>query len=100
MEEKILKVINHYGVNHQQRKFAEETFELQEVITAHELSASSEYDMSLAEFIGLKEHIAEEIADCMFLLEQFKCYYGITSEEITDIFWKKVDRTLERMEMR
>ena len=32
------------------------------------------------------------------MLEQFKLYYGITSEEITKIFWSKVDRQLGRIE--
>lgn len=32
MKEKLLKIINHYGVNNQQRKLAEEHFELQEAI--------------------------------------------------------------------
>jgi hypothetical protein len=34
----------------------------------------------------------------MLLLEQFKIYYGITSEEITNLFWSKVARTLKRIE--
>ena len=45
-----------------------------------------------------KEHIIEELADVMLLLEQFKLHYDITSEEITNIFWNKVARTLERIE--
>lgn len=32
----ILKIINYYGVNAQQRQFAEEVFELQEAITKRE----------------------------------------------------------------
>ena len=46
------------------------------------------------EFIN---HIAEEIADVMVMLEQFKLHYGISSEEVTKIFWEKVDRQLERI---
>lgn len=90
MEEKLLKIINHHGINTQQRKLAEEIFELQEAIT--------EYEVMAYECGPSTEYIKEELADVMVLLEQFKLYYGITSEEITDIFWKKVDRTLERME--
>lgn len=86
MEEKLLKIINKFGVNNQQRKLVEEVFELNEVITKHE-ALGCEY-----------QHIVEEIADVMVILEQFKLYYGITSKEITDIFWNKVDRTLDRIE--
>lgn len=97
-EEKLLKIVNHYGVNHQQRKLQEEVFELQEAITTHELKKSVEYEISLTEIVGTKEHITEEIADCLVLLKQFKLYYGISSKEITEIFWSKVDRQLKRME--
>jgi len=98
MNEKLLKIINHYEVNNQQRKLQEEIFELQEAITTHELKKSVEYEIPLTEIIGTKEDITEEIADVMVLLEQFKLYYEITSEEITKIFWSKVDRQLERIE--
>lgn len=98
MEEKLLKIINHYRVNNQQRKLQEEVFELQEAITTHELKKTVEYEIPLTEIIGTKEDITEEIADVMVLLEQFKLYYEITSEEITKIFWSKVDRQLERIE--
>lgn len=97
-EEKLLKIINNYGVDIQQRKLAEEVWELQEAITTHELKKSVEYEIPLAEVIGTKENIAQELADVMVLIEQFKLYYGITSEETVKIFWEKVDRTLERME--
>ena len=97
-EEKLLKIINHYGVNNQQRKLQEEVFELNEAIVTHELKSSVEYEIPLTEIVGTKEHIAEEIADVMVMLEQFKLYYGITSEEITKVFWSKVDRQLERIE--
>ena len=91
MEEKLLKIINHYGVNNQQRKFQEEVFELNEAIFEKE---------KIGAYPGVEEikHIAEEIADVLNMVEQFKLYYGITSEEITNIFWSKVDRQLERIE--
>ena len=98
MEKDLLKIIEHFGVNNQQRKLQEEVFDLQEAIITHELKKSVEYEIPLTEIIGTKEHIAEEIADVMLLLEQFKLHYDITSKEITNIFWNKVDRTLERIE--
>ena len=98
MKEDLLKIIEHYGVNNQLRQFNEECFELIEAIVTHELKSSVEYEIPLTEIVGTKEHIAEEIADVMVMLEQFKLYYDISSEEITDIFWSKVDRQLKRIE--
>ena len=80
-EEKLLKIINHYGKSHQVRKLLEEVGELNETIMNED-----------------KENMVQEISDCMVLLEQFKLYYGIPSEEITNIFWSKVDRQLDRIE--
>lgn len=98
MEEKLLKIINHYGVNHQQRKLQEEVFELQEAIITNELIKSVEYEIPLTEIVGTKELITEELADVMVLLEQIKLYFGITSREVTEIFWSKVNRQIGRIE--
>lgn len=97
MRNDLLKIIKHYGLNHQQRKLEEEVFELQEAIITHELKQSVEYDIPLTEIVGTKEHIAEELADVMVILEQIKLYYEISSEEITKIFWSKVERQLGRI---
>ena len=97
MKADLLKIIKHYGINHQQKKLEEEVFELQEAITTHELKQSVEYDIPLTEIVGTKEHIAEELADVMVILEQIKLYYEISSEEITKIFWSKVERQLGRI---
>lgn len=86
--EDVLKIINHYGVNSQQRKFAEEVFELQEAITKAINPINVERKFS----------IAEEIADCIVLLTQFKEYYQITDEQINDIIDYKIDRQLKRIE--
>jgi NTP pyrophosphatase (non-canonical NTP hydrolase) len=94
MEDKLLKIINHYGVNNQLRQFNEECFELIEAIIDYRYVEV--YEGSPAEKFH-KEHVAEEIADVMVMLEQFKLYYDISSEEITNIFWSKVDRQLDRM---
>lgn len=96
-EEKLLKIINHYGITPQLKYFQSEVFELNEAIITHELKKSVEYEIPLTEIIGTKQHIAEEIADVMVMLEQFKLYYGISSEDIKNIFWSKIDRQLERI---
>lgn len=90
MEEKLLKIINHYGVDNQQRKLAEEVFELNEAIIN-------------AEFLPFKDkkdidHIAEEIADVAVMLLQFKEYYHIDGNDILKIMNAKIDRQLKRME--
>ena len=95
MEKKLLQIINHYGVMPQLKYFQSEVFELTEAIIDYKYVEV--YKDSPAEKYH-KEHIAEEIADVMVMLEQFKLYYGITSQEITEIFWSKVDRQLKRME--
>ena len=97
-EENLLKIINHYGVNNQLKHFQSEVWELNEAIFQYE-----EQKRVCMEFCSRlhcdkeREHIAEEIADVMVMLEQFKAYYGISSEEITEIFWSKVARQLKRM---
>lgn len=97
MKEDLLKIINTYGVLPQLKYFQSEVFELNEAIITHELKKSVEYEIPLTEIIGIREHIAEEIADVMVMLEQFKLYYDISSEEITEIFWSKVNRQLNRI---
>ena len=91
MQGDLLKIIKHYGVNAQQRQFAEEVFELQEAITAYE----NDYE-------GLNmgndtNHIAEEIADVAVLLNQFIDYYDLDSEKIQEIANYKIRRQLERI---
>ena len=97
MREDLLKIIKHYGVNAQQRQLAEEVFELQEAITTHELKNSVSYEIPLTEIVETKEHIAEEIADVMVLLNQFKAYYDIPNETILVFMRGKVNRQLERI---
>ena len=88
MNEKLKMIINHYGVNAQQRQLAEEVFELQEAIIQYE--EPRRYHS--------KEHIAEEIADCYVMIEQFRLYYGITTEKLKKIMQYKIDRQIKRIE--
>ena len=90
MKEDLLKIISHYGVNAQQRQLAEEVFELQEAITTLECRR---YDIEGDEV----DNIAEEIADVMVLLNQFKAYYNIPNETILVFMRGKVNRQLERI---
>lgn len=104
MKEDLLKIINHYGVNAQQRQLAEEVFELQEAINDREYERTlknldlldTKYANSNSD-VAKKEHIAEEIADVMVMLNQFKAYYDIPNETILVFMRGKVNRQLERI---
>lgn len=91
MKNEILKIIEFYGVNHQQRKLMEEIFELQEAITLKESEQFEFYDKYH------RKSIIEEMADCMVLLSQFKEYYKITDKELQEVAKYKIIRQLERI---
>ena len=95
MKEDLLKIISHYGVNAQQRQLAEEVFELQEAILTRELHWH--YDTEIQDIRPLDNHIAEEIADVMIMLNQFKAYYGIPDTILLVFMQSKIDRQLERI---
>ena len=86
MKEKLSLIINHYGINNQQRKLNEEVFELQEAIIIKEGGGNFS-----------KENIIEEIADVMVVLEQIKVHYRLDDEDIKSAMEYKINRTLERM---
>lgn len=81
-----LKIINHFGVNNQQRKLQEEVFELQEAITKYEAG------------IGDKKAIEEEFVDVISILRQFKEHYQLSPLNVLLMGIRKKKRTLERME--
>lgn len=92
MKEDLLKIISHYGVNNQQRKLEEEVFELQEAITIFE---NDHETLNVEDEIN---HIAEEIADVLNLVEQFMYFYNIDfNEQVLEIKHLKVIRQLERI---
>ena len=99
MNEKLLKIINHYGVMPQLKYFQSEIFELTEAIFQYE-----EQKRVCEEFCSTlhcdkeKEHIIEELADVQVMLNQFREYYGIDVNDIKDVFIAKIDRQLERIE--
>lgn len=87
MEKDLLKIIEHFGVNNQQRKLQEEVFELQEAITIFQQGGNLKYD-----------DIEEEIVDVMILLKQFFRYFELNDYKMKQIEKQKVQRTLERIE--
>lgn len=101
MKEDLLKIIKHYGVNHQQRKLNEEVFELQEAILKAEYyiprkdDSFTKINCNLDAYVN---HITEEIADVMVMLGQFVSYYKIDNDSINEIMSQKIERQLKRME--
>lgn len=77
---KEIEIINHYGLKNQIRKFNEESYELIEAL-----------------FENDKEHITEEIADCLLLIRQFRDFYKIQDEAIREVYDYKLARQERRM---
>jgi len=94
VDEALLKIINHYGINKQLKYIHSEYFELDEAILNYE--QDDYYDIE--EETNLKYHITEEIADVMVMLKQFQYYYEISDEEIDGVMKYKVQRQLERID--
>ena len=94
MEDKLLEIINNYGVNNQLKKLSEEVFEFQQAVIEYD-----DEECKFYENIGstLKEHVEEEYADCMVLMEQFKNYYKLDKNRINKIMKEKAERQIERI---
>ena len=99
MKQDLLKIISFYGVMPQLKYFQSEVYELGEAIWEYQ---SSGWDFSDEECAEIEKkysnHIAEEIADVMVMLEQFQHYYGIEDKEIEEVMKYKVERQLKRIE--
>lgn len=78
---KEIEIINHYGYKHQIKKLAEEQYELIEAL-----------------FEEKKDHITEEIADCLVLINQFKAFYQIKDKDIQKVYDYKIARQERRIE--
>ena len=93
MEKKLLKIINYYGVDHQQRKLEEEVFELNKAITQIEYPAIGQNKPEQLKQLE-KEQLEEEVGDVLNVLYQFILYYDLDMNNITKGRIFKVDRTL------
>lgn len=81
-----LNIINNYGVDNQLRKLQEEVFELNQAIILARCGKDT------------REHVIEELADVLFVLNQFRCYYYISNNDIRKVQQFKGNRQLKRME--
>ena len=86
--DKSLKIVEHFGDNHQRFKAAEELSELQTLILQ---DANKNGKVP-------KSRIIEEIADVYVMLSQLKTIYCIDSRDIEPIIDAKVERTLRQIE--
>lgn len=76
------QIINHYGYENQLKKLIEELRELEEVILYHR------YD---------EEHIKEEMADVLNLIEQISVFQGWV-DDVNEIKEFKISRQLDRIQ--
>lgn len=95
MKDKLLSIIDYYGVKAQLKYFQTEVFELSEAII-NEMDDDFTYYEQVEK--SHQKHIAEEIADVQVMLHQFQQAYNIKSEDIIEIMKYKINRQLERIE--
>ena len=86
MQEEFLRIINHYGVGNQLKKLSEEVYEFQEAVLQDDGSEEA------------LEHIIEEYADVLNVIEQFKYYIDFDDNKVNMWRVRKLNRTLKRME--
>ena len=95
MKDKLLQIIDHYGIENQQRKLSEEVFELQKAITEYEYELDGCNYSAITDM--LVEHIEEEFADVLVILRQFFEHYELDFKKELKIMEQKVNRQLERI---
>ena len=90
MKDKEKQIISFYGVLPQLKYMQTEMFEFIEAILTKELVGA---------YPGIKEkqHIEEEYADLMVMLEQFHAYYDLDDMHISEVMHQKIDRQLDRI---
>lgn len=108
MNEKLRKIINHYGIDKQLKYFQSEVFELNEaIIKRRNTGVLEDVCIGICNTISpiinpqykdyRLEAIKDELADVMVMLKQFQLYYDISTDDIKKIMKDKVDRQLERI---
>lgn len=81
MKDKLLKIIKEYGLLPQLEYFQSEVWELNEAIINCEMGRNYSPIQLNREY---EKHIAEEIADCLVMLEQFRLYLDLGDMVISD----------------
>lgn len=91
MKEKLIEIIQHYGIMHQLKYLHTEYFELDQAIINYEQVHH------IFEDIEGKNHIAEELADTTVMLKQIQYFYRIEDEELARNMEYKINRQLDRI---
>ena len=91
---KELFILDHYGLMPQHKQLAEEHYELTEACIVAETSSKNTGDITNA----MRSAITEELADVFVLMSQIRQYFGIEQADITNVYAKKVERQLQRIE--
>lgn len=86
---KLKAIFNKHGASAQLKKLGEEVFELQESIINY-------IDCGYIDGTERLNHITEEFADVMVVLNQIKEVYKLDEDEIMNIMKLKIDRQCER----
>lgn len=97
MKKDFLKIIEHFGIRNQMKKLNEECYELIEAIANYQdIEPFTTEDTNFKAIF--KNHVIEEIADCLVLINQFIEYYKIDNNDVAKIMQEKINRTLDRIE--
>ena len=92
MKDKLLKIIDHYGLMTQLKYFQSEVFELNEAIIKYD--ERNNYCVSSDDW----KHIVEEIADVCVFIRQFMEYFEISQDDVVKIMENKVKRQIDRID--
>ena len=98
MKDKEKQIISFYGVLPQLKYMQTEMFEFIEAIFQYEEQKRACLETcSRLHCDKEKEHIEEEYADLMVMLEQFHAYYDLDDMHISEVMHQKIDRQLDRI---
>lgn len=77
----LIEAVEYYGIENQQKKLAEEVLELQLAVNELEPVLNSRHGKDI---VKLKEHVAEEIADVLNLVEQIRLHCRIAAGHVNN----------------
>ena len=92
MKEKIQKIADHYGLQHQLNKSVEELIELVQAIQEYSFKLGM-YDDEIS-----TGHVAEEMADVKIMIAQLE-YLLELEEEVKDRVEFKLNRQMDRIKL-
>lgn len=100
MKKRLEKIVNHYGIIPQLKYFGSEVFELTEAVIRYDEAKENYFEGRGIhdKDIPTIDHIKEEIADVMVLLEQIRLFYDISDNEVKSYMDSKIERQLKRIE--